>query len=134
MNCCQQYINLSHRDDVDDTYLSKLSLPTLKRFNLAHTKVTYDGIVTLWRSNNIGKTRYDDALYESYYNLPISLVYVEIKNTPVLEQYHTMIRKNGHKIFPLPLRKDFMIKYDRENEEVSGFKKVVLTVDGIEIT
>lgn len=99
----------------------------IKYLNLSNSDITYDGIVSLWRSKTFGGIRYDDPIYERYYNLPVSVIKLEIKNTPALDQYKKFTRQ-GKNIFPLPLRKDFTIIY--KNEKQIGFKEIVLLNNG----
>ena len=96
-----------------------------KYLNLSNSDVTYDGIVLLWRSKTFGSVSDDEPIYERYYNLQVSVVKIEIKNTPALKQYNELLIK-GKKIFPLPLRKNFDIIYFNSDEKQIGFKDIIL--------
>lgn len=131
-DCHKQFIDLSNRDDVDDDFIKQLNCPITLKLDLSNTKVTYEGIRHLWKSENIGKERHDDPIYEAYYNLPISCVYVEIDNTPALQQYY-YFKKDNKVIFPLPLKENFLIEYDNSDVGQIGFKEIILTVNGVKI-
>ncbi|AIK96903.1 hypothetical protein [Candidatus Odyssella acanthamoebae] len=128
------------QENLNDNHLEVLSkskqAATVIELDLMRTKVTYDGIASLWRSPILGSVRDDEAVYEKYYNLPVSVIKVEIGHTPALKSYKEFLRK-GKKIFPLPLRKDFEITYrgytGESSEAVEGFKEIVLLNHGKEI-
>ncbi|MBW8309964.1 MAG: hypothetical protein K0M45_10105 [Candidatus Paracaedibacteraceae bacterium] len=126
--------------NLNDGHLDVLSkskqAATVIELDLMRTKVTYDGIASLWRSPILGSIRDDEAVYEKYYNLPVSVIKVEIGHTPALKSYKEFLRK-GKKIFPFPLRKNFKITYrdytGEGREIVKGFKEIVLLNHGKEI-
>ena len=132
MNChstCNSYLNLRNKDHVNDEYLSNLTCPLINRLDLTNTKITYDGIRSLWNSNEIGKKRFEeseDRLYVIHHNLPVSIVNVEIAGTPALAQYNEL-KGQGTIIFPLPLR-NFTISYPEG--EIQGFKEINVTLYG----
>ncbi|AIL12863.1 hypothetical protein IM40_04005 [Candidatus Paracaedimonas acanthamoebae] len=130
-------LSLRCQEELTDAHLKWLSkLPqtaTIIELNLSRTSISYDGIVHLWKSEFLGSVRDEQPIYESYYNTPISVVKVEIGHTKALKQYKKHL-KNGKKIFPLPLRNKFEIRYvhpaiDVEYKEI-GLKQILLTDHG----
>lgn len=131
-------LDLSCQRSLNDNHLQCLAgLPqaeTITTLNLENTNVTYEGIAALWRSPSIGRRREDQLVYDNFYNLPLSIVTVEIGNTPAMAFYEEVFNKHGKKIYPLPLRNNFEMvhlnPYTRRYEQRSGFKKILLTNHG----
>lgn len=132
---------LTSQQNLDDSHLGMLAnskqASTIVELNLMRTNVTYDGIVSLWRSKILGSIRDDEPIYERYYNMPVSVIKIEIGHTPALMQYAELLKK-GKNIFPLPLSKDFGITYldytgGGNSGVVVGFRDIILMNHGKEI-
>lgn len=134
-NCLKENtisINWTGQKNLNDDHLKILAKSRnarqIKYLYLAGTNITYDGLRFLWKSLIFGNIRNEDPIYYSYYNEVVSVIKVEIKNTPALTQYHKLL-EDQKKIFPFPLRKNFTIIYPNNQKEV-GFKEIVLLNDG----
>lgn len=132
-----KYLSLKHQENITDEHLALLSkLPhaaSTISLNLKYTSITYDGIAALWQSALFGSSREEIPIYESYYNLPISIIKIEIAHTPALDQYKEYKAK-GKQLFPLPLHGEFKINYIHPTTGVkskkNGFKQIVLMDHG----
>lgn len=131
-------LDLRCQPNLDDSHLIKLAespqAAMIAEINLSRTNVTYDGIAALWRSPVLGSHRDDPPLFERYYNLPVSVIKVEIGHTPALETYKDMLSRMGRKIYPFPMREQFNISfwtpYNRFSNPQQGFKDVILMDHG----
>ena len=135
-------LKLNYQINLDDSHLKTLAESKLSgriiRLDLMGTSVTYDGIALLWKSKTLGSVRDDEAVYDQFYNLQVSVIMIEIGHTPALQQYINVRETKQKRIFPLPLRKEFVIhnlSYAGENsqEDTIGFKKIILLNHGEEI-
>ncbi len=128
-----------HQNKDDDFYILELAKSyrhcTIRKFDFSNSTVSYDAIVALWRSDLIGYyLGAGEKLYERSYNKLMSIVFIEIRNSKAYEQYLTHERKRigsntTKKIFPLPYRDKFLIDAGSDGI-VSGFKEIILTVEG----
>lgn len=134
-NCLKENtlsINWTNQSNLNDSHLEKLSQHTnakrIKYLNLSGTNITYDGLRFLFKSLTFASVRDEDPIYESYYNKPVSVVKIEIKDTPAIKQYMELLEKKK-RIFPLPLRSKFTIIYF-SNKKENGFKQLLLMNNG----
>lgn len=128
---------LGTQSNLNNEHLKILSeLPCSKRIkylNLSNTEVTYDGISYLWNSKNVGSIWTDSPIYDNYYNLPLSIVEVDITNTPAIQQYLKYKNQDKH-IFPLPFKGNFEIKQGGSDKIKTGLKQIVLINDDKKIS
>ena len=129
-------VDFSNQKECDNDILSNLANNTqsgaIRSLNFMSTNITYNGIVKLWNSSIIGSLVSDLPTYERYTGVVVSIIEVEIGNTPCYKQYQ-------HKLFkyPLPLLRDFEITYGHrcigEVYNMIGYKQIKLLDHGKEL-
>jgi len=130
-------LDLGHQNQCDNDILLALSNSVnsgaLRYINLISTNISYNGIVKLWNSDIIGCLISDVPTYEKHTGHPISVVEIEIGNTPLYKQY-----KNKKFKYPLPLLGNFEITYGYrcmgEPYQRYGLKQIKLLDCGKELT
>ena len=127
-----------HQNKEDDFYVIELAKSYhycgIRNFDFSNTNVSYDAILAMWRSDTVGSYMGNTKrTYQKQYNKLISMVYIEIQNSKVYEQYQTYKHVPIANLFTLPYRDHFMIDCG-EDGIISGLKEIVFVVSGRQLT
>ena len=129
-------LDLGHQKQCDNDILLALSNSVnsgaLRYINLISTNITYNGLIKLWNSSIIGCLISDVPTYETHTGYPISVIEIEIGNTPLYKQY-----KDKKFKYPLPLLRNFEITYGYrcmgKPYQLYGYKQIKLLDRGKEL-
>ena len=138
------HLELANQPNLTEDHLKQIAGSSCSKrivsLNLSNCpKIGYNGLLALWKSSYVGSIREDEPIYFRYDNTPISLIKVQIAGcTRAFAQYEGLRKKDGNKIFPLPIRDDFEINYTCPSgghivKTVAGYKELVLYEDKLRI-
>lgn len=137
-----QFLNLKNQRKLTNDHLKILAnncnSSGITRINLKYCeKISYKGIVELWKSPFLGRLRDEEPLYDRRSNRNIVTVKVEIGHTKAAAQYEPYLALRGKRIFPLPFKDKFDIYYYDSSWDCiirkkvkNGLKKLVITDHG----
>lgn len=131
-------LDLSDQGQVDNDILRCLAgtknAGGIRFLDLMSTNVGYNGIVDLLKSETFGCIINALPTYERQTGLPVSIIEIEIGNTPLYDRYKRKLFN-----YPLPFRDDFEITYGHKYLGIGkpwsacGYKQIKLLYCGKEL-